>query len=305
MKRFCIFFVILLLLPALSIAGDKYRVTWSNEKILSYEKAGFPDLSPDGKKMVFLSSNKFLMDEIWIIDSDLKNAKLLKAEGVRYSDPKWSPDGTKIIFIEGLVRIRQINSDGSEAMSISDGKFAKLFPVWWPDGSKIIYFEGSSIDSAAPDNVTGLYLFNLVDNSTGLFGEPGWDGQVSFSPDGSTLVFLEGQELIFLNLDGTVKERRKMRSYTGADPIWSPNGKYIILGNLLYVLESGEEIPFLPDSVFTYREKGKSVLKGPIGLTLSKDGKKLAFMMAETNSFLMTDKRYFRAKIKVLDLKWK
>ena len=82
------------------------------------------------------------------------------------------------------------------------------------------------------------------------------------------------------------------------EPIWTPDGKYIILGNLLYVLATGEEIPFLPDDVVRYKEAGKPDLIGPKSITLSKDGKKIAFVMEEPNA------KPYRARIKIMDLVW-
>ena len=48
-----------------------------------------------------------------------------------------------------------------------------------------------------------------------------------------------------------------------------------------------------------YKETGKPDLVGPKSITLSKDGKKVAFVMEQPNT------KIYRARIKIMDLTWK
>ena len=82
-------------------------------------------------------------------------------------------------------------------------------------------------------------------------------------------------------------------------PIWAPNGRFIIVGNLLYVISTGEEETFLPDNVIRYKEEGKPDFVGPESMTISRDGKKIAFVLTKP------DIKSYLAKIKIMDIVWK
>lgn len=299
MKKIFICYLVCLLIVLSSAAACKaqeptFRVTWSNEKILPYEDAGLPNLSSDGEKVVFLRY-KDNFNEIWTITSAGNDAKVILSDPpIDFNEPVWSPDGTKVVFIKRDFEMWVINADGAYEGPLTEKKYEKLSPVWWPDGSKIIFFR---VDS----DRQGLYVLDFVEKTLKPFGEPEWGGSVTFSPDGKTLLIMDGPDLIFLNLDGTIKEKRTVKAPLthGEEPIWTPDGKYIILGNLLYVLATDEEIPFLPDELVRYKETGKPDLVGPKSITLSKDGKKVAFVMEQPNT------KIYRARIKIMDLTWK
>jgi Tol biopolymer transport system component/DNA-binding winged helix-turn-helix (wHTH) protein len=96
-----------------------------------------PQLSPDGKKLAFMSDRSGTM-EIWVSDQDGRNPIQLTAIGSA-GTPRWSPDGQSIVF-DG--RGRDSNSiyaaslkGGAPRMLAADG----VVPCWSQDG-KWIYF---------------------------------------------------------------------------------------------------------------------------------------------------------------------
>lgn len=70
---------------------------------------------------------------------DGSDKRLLYTESDFYIEtPRWSPDGTKIVF-ELLSDICIINSDGSGFTKITDSYFGAREPNWSPDGTKILF----------------------------------------------------------------------------------------------------------------------------------------------------------------------
>jgi TolB protein len=56
--------------------------------------------------------------------------------------PRWSPDGTKIVFSStraGNDEIFMINADGTNPTNITRNKAADWAPRWSPDGTKIAF----------------------------------------------------------------------------------------------------------------------------------------------------------------------
>src|SRR5260370_4243509 len=87
--------------------------TWQ----LTYDRAQDtqPDLSPDGKRVVFVS-NRGGRPNIWSMRVDGGDPKNLTHDQGDNDSPAWSPDGRQIAFqssrIDGLIRIFLMNADG-------------------------------------------------------------------------------------------------------------------------------------------------------------------------------------------------
>ena len=280
-------------------------VTWCNEKIFPIDNATLPDISPDGKKMVFLKRNTKL-NELYVSNIDGTNIKILLSDRLGdYISPKWSPDGQKIVYLKNSgFQMWIINADGSNNKPITPDKYELMNPTWWPSGKKIVYFRGIrfSYDEGEDRGGVGLRVLTLENNTDIPLGGLELSGPVAFSNDGRTLVLLQDQELICLNLDGTIKEKKQIHTplSKGVETIvWTPDGRYIVLNNLLYICATGEEVQFLPDSLVKFSEEGKPDLDGPNAITLSNDGKKIAFVMKYRS------KGVYRSKIKTMDIIWK
>ena len=138
------------------------QLTWS-----SYGQ-GFPVWSPDGKKIIFLSSNQIQMinsdgsqrrnlsyyatdyvwspdaqkiaftynDDIYVIDADGKNLiNLTKDSPQTDKNPVWSPDGAMIAFVsyrDGNAEIYMMGVDGSNPTNITNNPADDLSPAWAP-----------------------------------------------------------------------------------------------------------------------------------------------------------------------------
>lgn len=77
-------------------------------------------------KIVF-SANRDGDNEIYVIHADGSNLVQLTQNTVNDTLPDWSPDGDKILF--GGNSLSVINSDGSNALSIENGK--PIFSPRW------------------------------------------------------------------------------------------------------------------------------------------------------------------------------
>jgi imidazolonepropionase-like amidohydrolase/Tol biopolymer transport system component len=95
------------------------------------------DVSPDGKEIVF-----DLLGDIYSIPVTGGDAKLLRGGHAFEVQPRFSPDGKKILFTSdagGGDNIWMMNRDGSEAKQITKESFRLLNNgVWSPDGEYIV-----------------------------------------------------------------------------------------------------------------------------------------------------------------------
>ena len=114
------------------------------DKLLDWEWASSPRLSPDGTLVVFTRSwidkvNDRRQSELWIMDADGSRPRHL-TEG---SSPEWSPDGERIAFLrEGKPQGSQIHVmwvDTREVTQITRVEKSPAGLRWSPDGRRIAF----------------------------------------------------------------------------------------------------------------------------------------------------------------------
>ncbi len=116
---------------------------------LDMERVSDPQVSPDGRQVVYTRSWVDKMDDrfrsaIWIMDADGGRNRFL-LEG---SNPRWSPDGSRLAFVapggnggpEGpQIHVRWMDAEGATSQVTRETEAPSNFK-WSPDG-KHIYFQ--------------------------------------------------------------------------------------------------------------------------------------------------------------------
>lgn len=108
------------------------------------ERAFNPDFSPDGKRIA-VDASWAGPRRIWALDGRGHNPQQLTSdisEGISHVRPRWSPDGTKIVF-QSIERtkfdVRVFDVLTNQTNWITNDAVQDLNPVWSPSGS-FIYF---------------------------------------------------------------------------------------------------------------------------------------------------------------------
>ena len=133
----------------------------------------------------------------------------------------WSPNGKKVLFYKAE------DDDGEIYLADSNGANETKLPFlagnmeWSPDGRLVIY-------QFAREN-SDIFLYDLeTGRSTTVVGNPAFDADPTFSPDGKTIAFVsdrDGNAEIYLqDLDGT--NLRRLTNHPAHDgfPTFSPDG---------------------------------------------------------------------------------
>ena len=91
-----------------------------------------PDLSPDGKQMVF-TSNRTGDCEIWLCNLKTGNLKQLTNHPGVDEYPRWSSDGSQILFTsyrQGYYQVWVMNADGTKQRPLIKGDFDARDGEW-------------------------------------------------------------------------------------------------------------------------------------------------------------------------------
>ncbi len=197
-----LFFAVLLCLPLFSLAQDKEKKKWDvNNPGGPYKDVAFTvnegtwmnlDVSPDGKNIVF-----DLLGDIYIMPASGGEAKVLREGMAMEVQPRFSPDGKKILFTSdagGGDNIWVMDRDGSNARQITKESFRLLNnAVWTPDGNYFIarkhFTSGRSLGAGElwlyhTSGGSGLQLTSKKNDQQDL-NEP------SVSPDGRYVYYSE------------------------------------------------------------------------------------------------------------------
>lgn len=156
-----------------------------------------PRFSPDGSRLVFVSSRTGL-EEIWVARPDCSNARqLTNFRQVGVGSPRWSPDGQWIVFdrnIKDNTDIFKIRVDGTDLRQLTSDPAAENMPSWSRNGDWI-YF--SSYKTSIPR------IYRVPAQGGAAIPVTLSQGQEAIeSADGSSLYFTNGTQLWRKDLRG-------------------------------------------------------------------------------------------------------
>jgi Tol biopolymer transport system component len=102
-----------------------------------------PNVSSNGKQIVFLRNRQFEDPTIWTIDVDGRNLTELTPPGPHADlDPQFSPNGKQIVFASnrgGTFEIYVMNADGSDVAQLTTSAGGDFNPTFSPDGRQIAW----------------------------------------------------------------------------------------------------------------------------------------------------------------------
>lgn len=187
--------------------------------------AEFLEYSPDGNAMVYVS---FPEGVLWRANRDGSSPVQLTSRPVYPINPRWSPDGSRILYFTMSYGERRkafiVPAQGGESVQISSLNHPTdiLDPTWSPDGRKVVYSTAGQ-ENSPTDDVEILDLAShqsaKIKGSKGMWS-PRW------SPDGHYVAALDPISSVMIFDFETEKWTTLAKGYCG-EPTWSHDSRSI------------------------------------------------------------------------------
>jgi len=189
-----------------------------------------------GAAQIAFASTRSGAVEIWLMNTDGSGLKQITHIQEGACQPRWSPDGMRIVFISPCIRhlsyypgasLFIINADGTGLMPLPNTPGGDYDPSWSPDGTQIAFtsLRNSGIEGIFTLNLQDYKITSLVEDETRAISQPAW------SPNGAEIAYVNSDNRIWV-MDVNGSNRHSLTvgggDYIINEPSWSPDGSVVI-----------------------------------------------------------------------------
>jgi tricorn protease len=182
-------------------------------------------LSPKGERALFTARGDIFTAPI----EKGPTRNLTRSSGAHDKWPRWSPDGSKIVYISdatGEEELYLVGQEGKgEARQLTkNGNAMRYLPIWSPDGERIAFSDKNGKIYVV--EVESGRITEVADSKAGQVTDYTW------APDGGHLAFSlpdpTGLRSVYTwSRDGGDLRRVTGPSFNEFEPVWDPEGKYL------------------------------------------------------------------------------
>jgi Tol biopolymer transport system component len=190
-----------------------------------------PNLSPDGKRMIFIRPDAGGQPHVWQADLERNVSTQIAPTSASENAAVYSPDGKHVVFSRGTGDLYRRAADGSGSDELLRASTTRQNPTdISPDGAVLLFTQ----DGAA----TGADIWALP-----LTGERtprpvvitnALEGNARFSPDGRWFAYCAGitgePDHIFVEPYPPTGARTRLSTTEGSSPRWSADGREVYYG---------------------------------------------------------------------------
>jgi dipeptidyl aminopeptidase/acylaminoacyl peptidase len=297
-------FLVAVLLVLLPVDGRAQRAqpegTLTLEHYLGWEAVADPQISPDGRQVVYTrrwvdpTTDRWSSD-LWIMNVDGTRNRFL-ADG---SSARWSPDGTRIAYVAtgeprgGQIFVRWMDAEGatSQVTRLLDGPSDLQ---WSPDGTRILFH---SAVATQPDASWRIDLPRAPEGARWT-GAPTIEDRLHFRRDSQGWLPRSDRHLFVVDAAGGTPIRITDGDWSHSGGRWMPDGRTVVFQSLRVpdADRLWREAQIYAVDVESRQVRPLTRTRGPKGNpTPSPDGRLIAF-----TGFDWTDDTYIESRLYVM-----
>lgn len=184
-----------------------------------------PRWSPDGKSIAFHSFRNGNW-EIYVMNPDGSNQKRLTNDTITQTYPTWLPEGNFLFYqfyawqnVDSNWEIYRMRSDGTGPVNVTNTpNWAENYPSFSPDSRQMLFFSNRDNNwDLFIQNTEGSGLQKLLSPSPA----PEFLYRAAWSPDGESIIYPAGDDLIRINLDGSGSQNLTNSAGNNRDADWT------------------------------------------------------------------------------------
>ncbi|HUO53008.1 MAG TPA: S9 family peptidase [Gemmatimonadaceae bacterium] len=229
MRRTAIFLAALAPL-VLRAQADTAIHRFTGRDVFDLEWAADPQIAPDGRRIAFVRAGFDIMKDdergrLWVIDADGGNLRPLLDQSRDASSPRWSPDGTRLLFVstaEGKSQIFVRWMDSGQEATLTALPQAPRGIAWSRDGKWIAFTmfvpEEPKPMIAMPDKPAGAQWA----------AAPKYIDQVVYRNDGAGYARRGRRHLFVIPAEGGAARQVTFGPYDDGAPEWSADGSALL-----------------------------------------------------------------------------
>jgi Tol biopolymer transport system component len=245
-----------------------------------------PAISPDGKLVAYAAATSS-GSRIFVRQLDGGRARMLTGD-VRgdHTFPRWSPDGSRVSFVnEGGIFVIPALTGGEPRQIVEDGGTHS----WSPDGKEVVYVTNSQraikVQSLETGNVRTLVEGTFLHSPM-------------LSPNGKVLAYAEGRlpeltnisaNMVWTIVVGSNKPTRLSDStHVNVSPVWTPDGKSVLFVSSAGGTRDVYQVPVTSNGAPSGPATRITTSLGAYWISLSADGHRMAYDVVRnfTNIFV-------------------
>ncbi len=145
--RLCFIFLAFSLSFSFSQTGKDLSKFFTAQDYFNFEYVSDPQISPDGKRIIYVRNFMDIMTDnvysnLWIVNFDGTGNRPLTSGLYHDSSPRWSQDGSQIIYVsdrDGKPQIYKRWMDTGQTVVLTNLLFPPMGISWSPDGKWIAF----------------------------------------------------------------------------------------------------------------------------------------------------------------------
>jgi dipeptidyl aminopeptidase/acylaminoacyl peptidase len=252
--------------------------------VFELEFVSDPQISPDGKKIIYVRNFKDIMTDknlsnLWMIDADGKNNRPLTTGNQNDYSPRWSSDGSQIVYVsnkDGKSQIYLRWLDTSDESKLSNLQYGPGSVSWSPNGKMLAF------TMFVPGQKSSLVSLPAKPAGANWIEPPVYIDKMKYRADGAGFLPPGNTHIFVISTDGGTAKQITDGDYNYAGPLsWSTDNQTVLTSS-----NQHEDRDYDPNNsevfsinVTTGKKTALTSRKGPDqSAKYSPDGTKIAYL---------------------------